>query len=118
MKAKNSNEDDYTATINRGHRFDINDRVGQLLSLTGLTYEEFADMIGSKRPNIVNLKGNRYRPSIDTLQGIARAFPFINMRWVLLGGRQMSDDPNDTIGDLLAKIAKEVNRWKADQPSS
>ncbi|MDR2563621.1 MAG: helix-turn-helix transcriptional regulator [Prevotellaceae bacterium] len=67
----------------------MKNRIIQLMSEKGLSRIEFAEKIGVQRSNISHILEGRNRPSLDFIEKLARAYPALNMNWLLKGEGSM-----------------------------
>lgn len=86
----------------------MNERLKQLRKALGLTQQEFADKIGSKRNTIAKYETNTNVPSTAVVSLICRVFN-VNEEWIKSGEGEMfiPITRNDEIADLTAKLFKE-----------
>jgi transcriptional regulator with XRE-family HTH domain len=70
-------------------------QIQQILKAKNINAREFADRIGSSQGSISNVIRDRNKPSLGMLQGIARTFPDINLRWLITGEGSMYDSPTN-----------------------
>ena len=86
----------------------MNERLKQLRKALGLTQQEFADKIGSKRNTIAKYETNTNVPSTAVVSLICRVFN-VNKEWIKSGEGEMfiPITRNDEIADLTAKLFKE-----------
>ena len=57
---------------------------------TGLSNAEFAEKIGISPSSLSSIFSGRYNPSLDVVLGIHKAYPHININWLLYGEGEMS----------------------------
>ncbi|NPA43032.1 MAG: helix-turn-helix domain-containing protein [Chlorobi bacterium] len=63
----------------------FSDRLQMFLQVTGLSPSRLAEKLGVQKSSISHLLSGRNRPSFDFLSKFARAFPDVNMHWLLTG---------------------------------
>src|SRR5688572_2817110 len=64
-------------------------RIIAILENKGLSATGFADTIGIARPVMSHILSGRNKPSLEVVQKILKAFPDLNVAWVMLGEGQM-----------------------------
>jgi transcriptional regulator with XRE-family HTH domain len=68
---------------------EIKDTINRLLEAEKLSQIEFAKKVGVQRSNITHVLNGRSKPSYDFLLNIIRAFPNINIEWIMTGTGEM-----------------------------
>ena len=68
---------------------DIKDTINRLLEAEKLSQIDFAKKVGVQRSNITHVLNGRSKPSYDFLLNIIRAFPSINIEWLMTGTGEM-----------------------------
>ena len=63
----------------------MNRRIQKWMQEKGLNSSGFADHIGVNRATISHILSGRNKPSIDFLEKMIKAFPDMNLNWVLSG---------------------------------
>ena len=64
----------------------INQRFADFLHSKKINYAEFARRAGMERQTVSNIaEGKTKDPKADFFTGVARAFPELNLRWLILG---------------------------------
>lgn len=61
----------------------------ELLKYSGLSQKEFAERIGGYQPVLSKVKSGERDFSKEILRGIAKCYPEISLRWLLLGEGEM-----------------------------
>ena len=86
----------------------MNERLKQLRKALGLTQQEFADKIGSKRNTIAKYETNTNVPSTAVLSLICRVFN-VNEKWIKSGEGEMflPITRDDEIAKLSTDLFKE-----------
>lgn len=65
------------------------ERIKQIMDSLGLTQQEFAQKLGVSPASLSNIFNGKSRPTMNHTNAIHRAFPSINMGWVLFGEGNM-----------------------------
>jgi len=60
-------------------------RLEKILDYYGLSAAAFADKIGVQRSSISHLLSGRNKPSLEFVMKVVRAFPEVNLYWLLNG---------------------------------
>ncbi|NNE01773.1 MAG: helix-turn-helix transcriptional regulator [Eudoraea sp.] len=60
-------------------------RLEKILDYYGLTASLFADKIGVQRSSISHLLSGRNKPSLEFVMKVVRAYPEVNLYWLLNG---------------------------------
>jgi transcriptional regulator with XRE-family HTH domain len=79
------------------------DRVLEFLKTKSLTPAQFADMIGVQRSSISHLISGRNKPSLEFIQKMLKAFPEINVEWLLSGKSSPGEIQKTVIRDIPAQ---------------
>ena len=69
----------------------MKDRIYQLMQHTGLKQAEFAERLGMSAGSVSNIFTGRTNPTNNHVQAIHRAFPQVNINWLLFGEGEMMD---------------------------
>ncbi len=70
----------------------MKDRIYQLMQHTGLNQAEFAERLGMSAGSVSNIFTGRTNPTNNHVQAIHRAFPQVNVNWLLFGEGEMMND--------------------------
>ncbi|MDJ1466962.1 helix-turn-helix domain-containing protein [Xanthocytophaga flava] len=86
----------------------------EIVEALGINYVDLAKSIGVSRPDIFyNVRAGRAKPSYETLQSIANAYPQIDCRFLLTGqGKPLVktiEAPKDEFKEYIKRILKEIN---------
>ena len=65
------------------------DRIEYLMNLHQLTPSQFADRTGIQRASVSHILGNRNKPSLEIMLKIYRAFPGVNLEWLVAGDGEL-----------------------------
>ncbi|MEO0628251.1 MAG: helix-turn-helix transcriptional regulator [Bacteroidota bacterium] len=80
----------------------IANRVQAVIEDKGLKNSDFAKLTGYESSNLGHfLRGKTKKPSIDLAIGIARAFPEVNLYWLLLGEGEMYRPASEVIAETV-----------------
>ena len=63
----------------------MKDRIIQIIQKEGLTQSEFAEKIGVAVSLLSHIVSGRNKPSLNVVMGIHKAYPNINIDWLLYG---------------------------------
>lgn len=69
----------------------MKDRIYQLMQHTGLKQAEFAERLGMSAGSVSNIFTGRTNPTNNHVQAIHRAFPQVNINWLLFGEGEMME---------------------------
>lgn len=72
----------------------MKDRIAQIMKKEGLTNAEFAEKIDISTSSLSHIFSGRNKPSLDVVTRIHKAYPSINLYWLLNGEGEMEDNPN------------------------
>ncbi|CAZ98676.1 helix-turn-helix transcriptional regulator [Zobellia galactanivorans] len=72
---------------------DFIQRLEHLLSYYGLSASGFADKINVQRSSISHLLSGRNKPSLDFVLKVVKAFPEVNLYWLLNGKGSFPSEP-------------------------
>ena len=101
----------------------MNQRLQQFLNAENLSQSQFADEINVARASVSHILANRNKPGFDFIESMAKAFPALNLEWLITGkGRmyksqegmqpvypaKMQDQMVDNQGDSLFDIPVET----------
>jgi len=87
----------------------MNYRIEQILKQKDLSASQFADRIGVQRSSISHIISGRNKPSLDFIQKLLKAFPDLNVEWLITGKGTMGKsimDENVNEGLFDAKIVE------------
>lgn len=74
----------------------MKDRIAQIMQEEGLSNVEFADKIGISTSSLSHIFNGRNKPSLEVVMRIHKAYPHINLSWLLYGEGLMKEDiPED-----------------------
>ncbi|MBM6889896.1 helix-turn-helix transcriptional regulator [Bacteroides caecigallinarum] len=76
----------------------MKDRIIQIMRSAGLSNADFADKIGISTSSLSHIFSGRNNPSLDVVKRIHKAFPSLNLNWILYGEGNMyiNDAESDT----------------------
>ncbi len=66
----------------------MNKRVKELINLLEMSYADFAEKVGVQPSSISHIVSGRNKPSVDFIQKIHKAYPDLNIDWLLFGTGQ------------------------------
>lgn len=71
----------------------MKDRIYKIMQKEGLSQTEFAEKIGVSQSNLSHIFGARgQKPSLDVIMGIHKAYPYVNLDWLLYGEGEMEGE--------------------------
>lgn len=71
----------------------LKDRVKEIMQAEHLNAKDFAEKLGIQRSSLSHIYSGRNKPSLDFIVKISKAFPDINMEWLLHGRGSMARNP-------------------------
>ncbi len=74
--------------------FIMKERILQLIQEERLTNAEFAEKIGISTSALSHILTERNKPSLEVVMRIHKAYPNINLNWLLYGESEMEDTTN------------------------
>ena len=83
-------------------------RLKNWMEYEGLKPSVLADNIGVNRATISHILSGRNKPSIDFLEKLLSAYPYINANWLISGIGYMQDDIKQKEVVSIKKIGKVV----------
>lgn len=94
----------------------MNFRLQQFLAAENITQAQFADLIGVARASVSHIIAGRNKPGFDFIQSMSRAFPDLNLEWLIHGkGRMYKEGRREpaplqqsTEGQLFAAAQEEA----------
>jgi transcriptional regulator with XRE-family HTH domain len=72
---------------------DLNKKIGQVISDSGMSPTAFADKIGVQRSSISHILSGRNKPSFDIIQKVLRTFPDIDPNWLIFDSEDETEAP-------------------------
>lgn len=72
----------------------MKERILQLIQEERLTNAEFAEKIGISTSALSHILTERNKPSLEVVMRIHKAYPNINLNWLLYGESEMEDTTN------------------------
>ena len=70
----------------------MKDRIAQIMQEEGLSNVEFADKIGISTSSLSHIFNGRNKPSLEVVMRIHKAYPQINLNWLLYGEGLMKEE--------------------------
>ena len=67
----------------------MNSRLEQFLKAENISQSQFADSIGVARASVSHILAGRNRPGFDFLLNMAKAYPTLNLEWLITGKGRM-----------------------------
>jgi transcriptional regulator with XRE-family HTH domain len=72
---------------------DLNKKIGQVISDSGMSPTAFADKIGVQRSSISHILSGRNKPSLDIIQKVLITFPDIDPNWLIFDNENEPETP-------------------------
>lgn len=92
----------------------MKDRIYSIMQQDGLTNAEFAEKIGISTSSLSHIFSGRNKPSLEVVMRIQKAYPTINLNWLLYGEGDMNQlIPSHPVGMQFYSKAPE-NEEKGD----
>lgn len=70
----------------------MKDRIYQIMQKEGLTNADFAEKVGISTSSLSHIFSGRNNPSLDVVMRIHKAYPCINLNWLLYGEGEMEEN--------------------------
>lgn len=77
----------------------LNERIGKILTESGLTSSEFADEIEVQRSSISHITSGRNKPSLEFITKIKSRFPDLSWDWLINGEGEMKTFSSNLVVD-------------------
>lgn len=90
----------------------IKERLQLFLQEQNISASEFADTIGVQRSSVSHILAERNKPSIDFLQKMLRAYPDLDVSWLLSGSNTNQYKANPIQKELFSE---ELSFVKSDE---
>ncbi len=97
---------------------DFIERLERLLGYYSLSASAFADRIQVQRSSMSHLLSGRNKPSLDFVLKVIKAFPEVNLYWLLNGKGSFPSTPKNTLtSPTPASISKSKQTVTTSAPS-
>lgn len=73
----------------------MKDRIKEIQNMTKMSQQDFAKQIGVAPGSLSSIYSGRTQPTNNYVIGIHKAFPDINVNWLMFGEGDMYDKPKD-----------------------
>lgn len=95
----------------------MKDRIIQIMQTEGLSKSEFAEKIGVAVSLLSHILGGRNRPSLEVVMRINKAFPDINLQWLMYGTGEMhtSKSPEIPVNPSNNQMSLDFSTEKASE---
>lgn len=70
----------------------MNFRLQQFLAAENISQAQFADAVGVARASVSHILAGRNKPGFDFISNMARAYPELNLEWLISGKGRMYKD--------------------------
>ena len=80
----------------------MNRRLQQFINAENISQSQFADNIGVARASVSHIISGRNKPGFDFVEKMARAFPALNVEWLITGRGKMYKNSSDNISQSPA----------------
>lgn len=97
----------------------MNQRLQQFINAENISQSQFADNIGVARASVSHIIAGRNKPGFDFILGMTRAYPALNVDWLITGKGKMYRQAEGTLQvkpqsaqkdeDLFAEMEEEVS---------
>lgn len=77
----------------------MENRIKQFLAAENITQATFAEMIDVTRSNVSHILSGRNKPGFDFIQNTSKAFPNLNLDWLIMGKGRMYKSSNSEVID-------------------
>lgn len=84
----------------------MNQRLQQFINAENISQSQFADNIGVARASVSHIIAGRNKPGFDFILGMTRAYPALNVDWLITGKGKMyrSSEPSLQVKEPATKI--------------
>lgn len=72
----------------------MDQRLQQLLLAENISQSQFADKIGVARASVSHILSGRNKPGFDFIENLSRAYPTVNLEWIITGKGKMYKERN------------------------
>ena len=83
----------------------MKDRIAQIMKKEGLTNAEFAEKIDISTSSLSHIFSGRNKPSLEVVTRIHKAYPYVNLYWLLNGEGEMENSPSNTASTTTGGIS-------------
>ena len=87
----------------------MKDRIVQIMKKEGLTNAEFAEKIEISTSSLSHIFSGRNKPSLEVVMRIHKAYPYINLYWLLNGEGEMESAPQSPTGITGINMVSETS---------
>lgn len=67
----------------------MDQRLQQFLMAENISQSQFADKLGVARASVSHILSGRNKPGFDFIENLSRAYPTVNLEWVITGKGKM-----------------------------
>ncbi len=89
-------------------------RLEQILQYYDLSASVFADRIGVQRSSISHLLTGRNKPSLEFVLKVVKAFPEVNLYWLLNGKGSFPSSKESSISSILSDSATKATITRSE----
>lgn len=82
----------------------MKDRIAQIMQKEGLSSVEFADKIEISPSSLSHIFNGRNKPSLEVIMRIHKAYPHINLNWLLYGEGSMQEEKSEKDSETINGI--------------
>lgn len=82
----------------------MKDRIAQIMQKEGLSNVEFAEKIGISTSSLSHIFNGRNKPSLEVVMRIHKAYPHINLNWLLYGEGPMTEESQEEKPEAISGI--------------
>lgn len=97
----------------------MNQRLQQFINAENISQSQFADNIGVARASVSHIIAGRNKPGFDFILGMTRAYPALNVDWLITGkgkmyrqaegSLQVKEQNNKNDGELFAAMEEDIS---------
>ncbi len=82
----------------------MKDRIAQIMQKEGLSNVEFAEKIGISTSSLSHIFNGRNKPSLEVVMRIHKAYPHINLNWLLYGEGPITEESQEEKPEAISGI--------------
>lgn len=94
----------------------MKERIASIMQKEGLTNAEFAEKIGISTSSLSHIFSGRNKPSLEVVMRIHKAYPNININWLLYGEGEMEEEI-PSVSDIAFTLQDDENQKIAGNDS-
>ena len=91
----------------------INERFEMLVRMAGVRDAEFCRATGISKSVFSNIIRDVYSPNLDSIVAVAETFPYLSLRWLIMGqGDPSKESPHQLMGMLHKSVKDSASKKK------